>query len=71
MSTDNIQVEAPYHTIDIKFIQNIYSKRVDMNLFVLLNNITNQSYEVISYYPAPMRSIQLGININLKTKNNQ
>lgn len=70
MNMDNSLSADPYSTMDIKFNQIIYTKRFDLNAYFLINNITNVSYEIISYYPVPMSSYQMGLNITFKIKNN-
>jgi iron complex outermembrane receptor protein len=71
MNMDNTFSENPYNTVDVKFNQEFYSKHFNLNAYFMVNNIMNTSYEIISYYPAPLSSYQMGLNIIFKIKNNQ
>ncbi len=73
-STDNKNYIKPYSIGNIKVAQDFKLTGAKIKLYVQLNNIFNENYEVIEYRPMPLLNYQIGLSLYFnekKTNNNQ
>lgn len=68
-NTDNSNFIPSYYTLNIEFNKSFIIKNQSFKSFIQLNNITNSSYQIITFFPSPMRNYQVGISINLNKAN--
>jgi len=58
---------ASYNILGVQIEKHInLFKRLDADIMLRANNILNQSYELIRWYPIPLRNFQVSIKINFK-----
>jgi vitamin B12 transporter len=70
-TTDNSKFLDPYYTIDATISKTIPLSSLTLKCYLQVNNITNESYQIIAYYPVPGRTFQLGLTINFNKPNKQ
>jgi len=68
-NTDNATFLPGYGLVNIDFSKQLNLKNQTFRAFLQINNVTNFSYQIIPFYPSPMRNYQIGISINLNKPN--
>ncbi len=69
-STDNSQYLKPYTIGNLYLSKNFKMKTMDASLFVRVENLFNEQYQVVSARAMPMRYYQAGISLQLNKINN-
>lgn len=70
-TSDNIQYLKPYHLCNVDLGKEFILTNVKIRAFMQVNNVWNESYQIIAYYPMPGRYYQMGITINYNQPNNK
>ena len=63
-TSSNSQYLDPYQTIGIDFSKTLQFSNLLLKTYVQVNNLTNESYQIIAYYPIPRKSFQVGLTLN-------
>lgn len=64
--TDNSKIVAAYTLGNISISKKILLKNFALTVGLQANNIWNTTYQVMQYYPMPLRNYQINIQINFK-----
>lgn len=70
-TSDNTQYLKPYHYGNIDLGKEFRLTNMKIRVFMQVNNIWNESYQIIAYYPMPGRYYQMGITISYNHPNNK
>jgi len=65
VSSDNSSFLPAYNATNLSLSQNVSWQKRMFTLQVKINNLSNQSYQVMQYRPMPPRNYQLAFFINL------
>ena len=68
-TSDNSQFLKPYYTINVDVSKHIVLSHLKMKAYVQVNNITQESYQIIAYYAMPKQSFQIGLILNINQPN--
>lgn len=68
-TSDNLEYLDPYQTIGLDLSKSIQMKNLILKAYLQVNNLTNESYQIIAYYPTPRKNFQVGITINFNKPN--
>lgn len=66
-TTDNSSFIDPYQVVNIYLAKAIERKKISVLLHFGLNNLLNESYQVIEYRPMPGRIFNFGIKLNYQS----
>lgn len=69
-TSDNTQYLKPHQIGNLDFGKEFTLTNMKIRAFLQVNNIWNESYQIIAYYPMPERYYQIGITINYNQPNN-
>jgi iron complex outermembrane receptor protein len=67
-SSDGLTSLPAFWLHNLRINQNFKNKKLLTQAFVCINNLFNQSYQVVAFRAMPMRNIQTGIQIQFNTK---
>ncbi len=70
-TSDNSQYLDPYYTLNIDLSKTVVLNHLAIKSYIQLNNITNESYQIIAFYPTPRQNFQIGLVIHFNKPNNQ
>lgn len=66
-SLDNVNVLDPYHLVNAELgFHDIYQGSFISNFHLGVNNVFDQSYELVNFFPQPLRSIYFGTRISIQ-----
>lgn len=68
-SSDNATWLDPYHVASLRANYSITTGKLKFLLFAACNNLYNQNYTVMESRPMPLRNYEVGITVQLRTKN--
>lgn len=68
-TSDNAQYLKPYHLGNADISKVFIFKSMKIRAFAQVNNVWNESYQIITYYAMPGRYYQIGITINYNQLN--
>ncbi len=68
-TSNNSQYLEPYQTLGLDISKTLILPHLILKTYFQINNLTNESYQLIAYYPIPRKSIQAGITINFNKPN--
>lgn len=68
-NTDNASFLPGYGLVNIDFSKSFVVNNQLFKAFIQVNNVNNLSYQIITYYPSPMRNYQIGFSVNLNKLN--
>jgi len=63
-TADNTDKVKAYSTGDLVFSKELNYKNYNLTLDFHINNLWNETYEVMQFYPNPQRNYQVGLRIN-------
>ena len=63
--TDNSKSVAQYTTGNISISKKFFIHRQSIDIALQANNIWNTTYQVMEYYPMPLRNYQINIHLNI------
>ena len=62
-TSDGAETLPSYFLVDLSL--QYQSEKAPISLGAIINNITNKSYQVFSFYPMPGRHISLNLNLKI------
>lgn len=68
-TSDNSRYLDPYQLSNLDLSKEFNLKSVKLKAFVQVNNLWNEAYQIIAFYPMPGRYYQAGISINYHKAN--
>lgn len=68
-TSDNMQYLDPYYTLNADLSKTWFVNTLKIKTYIQVNNITNQSYQIIAFYPTPLQSIQAGLVLHFNKPN--
>ncbi|MFZ9848592.1 MAG: TonB-dependent receptor domain-containing protein, partial [Flavobacteriales bacterium] len=68
-STDNSQYLSPFYLANIYLAKSIKIKEHQLSVFVQIDNVFNEQYQVVSVRAMPMRYYQCGLSIQINKPN--
>lgn len=68
-STDNSEYVQGFHLMNLILSENIKIRNFNLRLHTRINNLSNQSYQVVQWQAMPGRNYQIGISFNYKQPN--
>ncbi len=63
-TASNTQFLNPYHTLGLDFSKTVLLQHVVVKTYFQFNNFTNESYQIIAFYPVPGKNFQVGLTVN-------
>jgi iron complex outermembrane receptor protein len=64
-SKDNVNSIEPYSLGNLSVSKNLKYQQFQFNISFQVNNLWNSVYQVMPYYPMPLRNFQLNLQLNL------
>lgn len=68
-TSDNTQYLKPYQLVNVDLSKTFQLTNMKVRAFIQVNNLWNESYQIIAYYPIPGRYYQAGISISFNEPN--
>ena len=61
--SDDSELLLPFQVSNLVIAKQLHLSKAQLKVFLRMNNLFNESYSSIAWYPMPMRNYQVGLSI--------